>query len=140
MFGSTFTKAAHVPPRKALRFVTIEVASKVSENTRQVSGSEASGKLIAELIGTKDREHFVVLHLDGKNRVISVETVAIGTLNAALVHPREVWKGVYLANANAIVCGHNHPSGDLTPSAEDEQLLERLKKAGEVLVLPSSIF
>ncbi|MFO0983235.1 MAG: JAB domain-containing protein [Planctomycetota bacterium] len=81
----------------------------------------------------KDREHFVVLHLDGRNRVISVETVSVGTLNAALVHPREVWKGAYLANANAIVCGHNHPSGDLTPSFEDAQLLERLKKAGELL-------
>ena len=80
-----------------------------------------------------DREHFLMLALDGKNRVLGFEIVSIGTLTASLVHPREVYKAAILANAAAIVVAHNHPSGDPTPSAEDRAITQRLKQAGELL-------
>lgn len=83
-----------------------------------------------------DREHFVVLLLDAKSRCIGRHTVAIGHLTAALVHPRELFKVALLANAAAIVCVHNHPSGDPTPSREDFDLTRRLVKAGEILSIP----
>lgn len=83
-----------------------------------------------------DREHFVVLHLNTKNKVVSLEVIAVGTLSAVLVHPREVFKGALLANANAIALAHNHPSGDPTPSEGDTQLTQRLIAAGNMLDIP----
>jgi len=80
-----------------------------------------------------DREHFLMLALDGKNRVLGFEIVSIGTLTASLVHPREVFKAAILANAAAIIVAHNHPSGDPTPSGEDLAITQRLKQAGELL-------
>ena len=85
------------------------------------------------LLSGKDKEHFMILHLDSKNRVIKDEIISIGILNASLVHPREVFKSAIKESANAIVLVHNHPSGDYTPSQEDKEITERLFKAGEVL-------
>lgn len=81
----------------------------------------------------EDREHFVTLMLDVKNRVIGVHTVSIGTLNASLVSARDVFKAAILCNAASIVLGHNHPSGDVTPSPEDLHVTEILQKAGTLM-------
>lgn len=80
-----------------------------------------------------DREMFVVLLLDGKNRALGFNTVSVGSLTAALVHPREVFKPAILANAASVVLVHNHPSGDPEPSQEDRAITERLKHAGDLL-------
>jgi DNA repair protein RadC len=80
-----------------------------------------------------DREMFVCLYLDHKNRVDGVHVVSVGSLAASLVHPREVFKGAMLANAAAIIVLHNHPSGDPTPSLEDRTITARLRAAGEIL-------
>jgi len=80
-----------------------------------------------------DREKFIVLHLNAKNKITSLEVVSVGILNSSLVHPREVFKGAILANANAIICVHNHPSGDLEPSSNDLALTKRLSDAGKIL-------
>ncbi|MBU4502279.1 MAG: DNA repair protein RadC [Nanoarchaeota archaeon] len=85
-----------------------------------------------KLLGA-DKEHFMILHLDSKNRVIKDETVSIGTLNASLIHPREIFKSAIRESANAIILVHNHPSGDPTPSEEDEEITKRLFDAGELL-------
>jgi len=79
-----------------------------------------------------DREHFLVVGLDGKNRMLGVHTVSIGTLTASLVHPREVMKVLILANAAAFLLVHNHPSGDPTPSVEDLAITTRLKECAEL--------
>jgi DNA repair protein RadC len=80
-----------------------------------------------------DREQFLAVILDGRNQVIGFNLVAVGTLTAALVHPREVFKAAILTNAAAIILVHNHPSGDPEPSAEDKALTGRLKEAGEII-------
>ncbi len=80
-----------------------------------------------------DREVFLMLPLDGKNQVLGFHVVSIGSLTAALVHPREVFKLAILASAAAVILVHNHPSGDPEPSAEDKALTARLKQAGELL-------
>ncbi len=85
------------------------------------------------LLSGKDKEYFMILHLDSKNRVIKDEIISIGILNASLVHPREVFKSAIKESANAIVLVHNHPSGDAEPSKVDEDVTERLFEAGEVL-------
>jgi DNA repair protein RadC len=92
--------------------------------------------LLTPELASLDREHFVALHLDVKNRLISRETVSIGHLSAALVHPREVWKAALLANAASVAFVHNHPSGSTEPSREDLELTRRLYKAGEILGVP----
>jgi DNA repair protein RadC len=92
--------------------------------------------LVAPELLALDREQFVALHLDIKNRLISREIVSIGHLTAALVHPREVFKAAILANAAGIAFVHNHPSGDPEPSREDIDLTRRLVRAGELLGIP----
>lgn len=80
-----------------------------------------------------DREQFVVLILDGKNRILGFNVVSTGSLTSALVHPREVFKPAILGNAAAIILVHNHPSGDATPSAEDQAITARLKQVGDLI-------
>lgn len=80
-----------------------------------------------------DREVFLVLLLDGRNRLQGEVRVSEGTLTSALVHPREVFAPAVRAGAAAIILVHNHPSGDPTPSAEDAALTERMRQAGEII-------
>ena len=79
------------------------------------------------------KEQFVALHLDGKNRIICLDRVSVGSLNQSIVHPRELFKTACLSNAAAIILIHNHPTGDTTPSREDLNITRRLKEAGEIL-------
>lgn len=79
------------------------------------------------------KEHFITLHLDGKNRIIAMDRVSEGSLNQSIVHPREVFKTACLSSAASIIMIHNHPSGDPTPSQEDLQITRRLKEGGELL-------
>jgi proteasome lid subunit RPN8/RPN11 len=81
------------------------------------------------------KEVFICLHLDGKNRIICMDLVSIGTLNQSLVHTREFFKTACLSNAAAIICVHQHPSGDPGPSSEDISITRRLKEAIEIWVL-----
>ena len=99
----------------------------------KISSSLAAHSLLAEYLKDADREHFVVLLLDAQNQVIGLNTVAIGSLTAATVHPREVFKPAILANANAVMLCHNHPSGDLAPSEQDLTLTRLLVLAGQAL-------
>lgn len=116
-----------------LRLVSVEVEPRLAEPLRVAKGPDAAATEIARRIGRKDREHFVVLHLDTRHHIRGFETVSIGSLNAAIAHPREVFKAAILANAASIICGHNHPSGDPSPSDDDREIHARLRKAGEIL-------
>jgi DNA repair protein RadC len=71
--------------------------------------------------------------LSTKNTVNAIHTASIGSLSSAIVHPREVYKAAVLANASSIVLGHNHPSGDPTPSPEDIEVTKRLSNAGDLM-------
>lgn len=75
----------------------------------------------------------MILFLDSKNRVVKDETISIGTLNASIIHPREVFKSAIRESANSIILVHNHPSGDPKPSEEDMQITEKLFEAGKLL-------
>jgi len=89
--------------------------------------------LLRPLLEDADRELFVVLALDARNRPIGTNIVSMGSLSASLVHPREVFKFAILANANALILAHNHPSGDSEPSRDDTALTKRLQQAGEIM-------
>jgi DNA repair protein RadC len=80
-----------------------------------------------------DQERFVVACLDTKHRVQCVVIITIGTLDASLVHPREVFKPAFIEGSSAVVLSHNHPSGNTTPSREDREVTNRLTEAGKLL-------
>lgn len=98
-----------------------------------ISDAHDAVAVLRRYLEHEDREHFVTLMLDVKNQVIGIHTVSIGNLNSAIVSPREVFKAAILANAASIILGHNHPSGDTTPSPEDLQVTEVLCQAGKLL-------
>lgn len=79
------------------------------------------------------QEKFIVLFLNSKNIVIKKKTIFIGTLNASIVHPREIFSEAIKCASNAIIVLHNHPSGDTTPSNEDIKTTERLRECGQLL-------
>ncbi len=80
-----------------------------------------------------DRERFLALYLDTRHRVLALETVSVGSLNASLVHPREVFQPAVAMASAALVVAHNHPSGCAQPSADDIDLTARLDRCGELL-------
>jgi len=81
----------------------------------------------------KKKEHFLVLCLDTRNRLIGCRPVSIGSLDTSVVHPREVFKEAVSSSAASVIFVHNHPSGDPEPSTEDIELTRRLVKAGEII-------
>jgi DNA repair protein RadC len=81
----------------------------------------------------KKKEHFWVICLDTRNRLINWKPVSIGSLDTSIVHPREVFKEAVSSSAASVIFVHNHPSGDPEPSKEDVELTERLVKAGEII-------
>jgi DNA repair protein RadC len=80
-----------------------------------------------------DKEHFVLLTMNNKNRVNGFKVISTGSLTASLVHPREVWRAALGLCAAAVVFVHNHPSGEPAPSAEDQDITRRLKETGDML-------
>ena len=93
---------------------------------------EVVAEYLQKRIGGKNKEHFVMLYLDSRNKLI-IDDVSVGTLNASLVHPREVFAEAIKNKAASVIVAHNHPSGDLEPSQEDIDLTKRLVEAGELL-------
>ncbi len=80
-----------------------------------------------------EQEHFVCLYLNTKNQVIHKKTIFIGSLNSSIVHPREVFKEGIRRSAASLICFHNHPSGDPSPSSEDIDVTKRLVECGKIL-------
>ena len=89
--------------------------------------------LVAPQLRGLDREHFWALVLNTRNQLLRTVEVSVGSLNASIVHPRELFKEAVRVSAASVVVVHNHPSGDPTPSGADIQLTRRLVKAGDVL-------
>ncbi|OGY52359.1 MAG: hypothetical protein A3J59_03570 [Candidatus Buchananbacteria bacterium RIFCSPHIGHO2_02_FULL_56_16] len=89
----------------------------------------------AQLSDMRDlkKEHFVALYLNAKNQLVHKETISMGTLNANLVHPREVFEPALKHSAAQIIAAHNHPSGDPKPSEDDIELTKRLTDAGKMM-------
>ena len=85
--------------------------------------------------GDRKQEHFLSVSLNGANEVMSVRVVSMGLVNKAPVHPREVFADIIAERASAVIVAHNHPSGDLTPSAEDIKITKQLKEAAAILGL-----
>lgn len=122
-------------PAKRVNIVSIKLVKESSMlyKQRRVRSPQDSYELFRDYLGEVDREHFVVACLDTKNQPTNISTAHIGSLNASIVHPREVLKTAILSNAASIICCHPHPSGDPTPSPEDIEITERLAAACKIL-------
>ncbi|CAN5792350.1 hypothetical protein BH20GEM1_BH20GEM1_13790 [soil metagenome] len=83
-----------------------------------------------EFLADADREQFVVLCVNTRNDLLGYNVVSVGSVNASIVHPREVFKAAILLNAASIVIAHNHPSGDPAPSREDREVTRAISEAG----------
>jgi DNA repair protein RadC len=117
----------------ACREMGRRVGSARHDERPSVSTPEDVVRLCGPKLAGLDREHFSVLALNTKNRLIRMYEVSVGSLNATIVHPRELFKEAVRVSAASVVVVHNHPSGDPAPSGADIQLTRRLVKAGDVL-------
>jgi DNA repair protein RadC len=107
-----------------------------AEKGKPIQSPQEAFSSMQEKLRGKKREHFYVLCLDTRNRVNNKKQVSMGNLDSSIVHPREVFKDAISSLAAAVIFVHNHPSGDLEPSAEDINLTKRLVEAGELLGIP----
>ena len=103
------------------------------QNGKPLKSAKDVFQYASQKLAGNDKEYFMVLHLDTRNRVIKDELISIGSLNASVIHPREVFKSAIRESANSIILIHNHPSGDPEPSEEDIEITDILFKAGDLL-------
>ncbi|MCL6592496.1 MAG: DNA repair protein RadC [Alicyclobacillus sp.] len=109
------------------------IVRKPAQQRLQIRSAEDAAEYVMDRLRHLKKEHFIILHLDTKHRLISEEVVSVGSLDASIVHPREIFKSAVKRSASAILCVHNHPSGDPTPSPEDVAVTRRLCQAGVLL-------
>lgn len=102
-------------------------------STEKITSPEDVKKVIAKELATYDREVFAVLNLKTNGQPINLNICSVGTLDASVVSPREVFKSTILSNSAAFVAIHNHPSGSLNPSQEDKDVTKRLLSCSELL-------
>lgn len=100
---------------------------------RKISSPENAAKIMREFVGSSDREVFIVLSMNTKNEPTHIEKVSVGSLNASIIHPREVFKSAILSNAANIILGHNHPSGHPQPPYEDIEATKHLYEVGKLI-------
>lgn len=115
----------------------IELGSRINNvgdiKKLKISNTDDVYKYYKNKLANKKQEHFYCIYLDNQNNIIKDKLLFIGTLNYSPVHPREVFKESYISSANAIICIHNHPSGNIEPSKEDKMLTKRLQEIGMLL-------
>lgn len=109
------------------------LAQKEVEDRFTIRSPEDAANFLMQDMTALQQEHFVVLFLNTKNQVIHQKTIFIGSLNASIVHPREIFREAVKRSAASIICAHNHPSGVPTPSPEDIDVTNRLVEAGIII-------
>jgi len=98
-----------------------------------ITNPETVIKAVRASIKDKAKEHFKLIILDSRNKILTITNVSIGTLNANLTHPREIFKDAITHNAASVVLVHNHPSGDPEPSEDDLKITKQLTEAGKIM-------
>jgi DNA repair protein RadC len=127
-------RGAKVRPEQADRLLAaIELGRRVFDQAEPTFDSPEIVYCHSRDLATEHREHFAVILLNARYRYIRRELVSIGSLNASIVHPREVFRPAIRAAAAAVVLVHNHPSGDPAPSRDDIEITRRLVRAGELV-------
>ena len=117
---------------------TIELAKRINSELETIkniklTSSDLVFKYYKDRLGSKRQEYFYAVYLDNSKRIIKDKLLFIGTINYSLVHPREVFKEAYNNGASAIICVHNHPSGNVLPSKQDYDVTNNLISVGKIL-------
>ncbi len=94
----------------SLQMIKIDTLSYLK---RRITSPEDATDIMKSFIGNSDREHLILICMNSKNEPTHIQTLSIGSINQSIIHPREVFKTAILSNANSIMIGHNHPSGDV---------------------------
>lgn len=102
-------------------------------NGQKINNAQQVFECLKPKYGSAKKEHFLLLTIDTRRCLITQHTISIGTLNASLVHPREVFKPAIKDSAAGIILAHNHPSGDLKPSHNDDQVTTKIKQASKLI-------
>lgn len=131
-------KLKGIGPAKAVQLKAgIELGQRLAKarlpEAQVIRSPRDAADILMEQLRYLQKEHFVCLFLNTKNHIIAQETLSIGSLNSSIVHPREVFRAAIKCSSASVVCAHNHPSGDPTPSPEDIRMTERLCEAGEIV-------
>lgn len=108
-------------------------AMKVEIKHQKLNSSKMVFEYYSKKISDIKQEHFYVVYLDNAKNIISDKLLFIGTINYSIVHPREIFKEAYLLSASAIICVHNHPSGNVLPSKEDYKITSDIDSIGSLL-------
>lgn len=115
----------------------MELGYRMAKSLRPINGKATSsfviGSRFIEELKDEEQEHFIVLCLNTKNEIIARKTISIGTLDQAIVHPRDVFRFAIKSNAARIIAVHNHPSGNPEPSENDKTVTKRLIRSGDIL-------
>lgn len=132
------TQIRGIGPAKALQIQAgIELGRRIAQSklpeTMVIRSPRDVADLMTEDLRYLQKEHFVCLFLNTKNQVLAKETMSIGSLNASIVHPREVFRAAIKRSSASIICIHNHPSGNPTPSSDDIEITRRLIEAGSII-------
>ncbi len=133
------TQVPGIGPAKACQIVAAFELARRSEESfiarerADLSDPAAVARFVRPDIGARDKECFVTLYLDSRNRLLGRDEVSVGSLDTTLAHPREVFEKAVRARAASVVVCHNHPSGDPRPSDDDLRLTRRLVEAGKIL-------
>ncbi|MCA1025306.1 DNA repair protein RadC [Cytobacillus kochii] len=135
---SEITEVKGIGQAKAIQIMAaVEIGRRMANLTfderYSIRSPEDAANYVMNEMRFLSQEHFVCLYLNTKNQVLSKQTIFIGSLNASIVHPREVYKEAFRQSAASIICLHNHPSGDPTPSREDIDVTKRLTECGKII-------
>ncbi len=122
--------------KACLVLALIEFSKRINQKQREIIGERFINPEIVFLyyqnLKNLAQEHFYCLYLDNKKKIIKEKLLFVGTLNYSMVHPRDIFKEAFLLDAVSIICVHNHPSGDTTPSQRDIELTNNLIKISEL--------
>jgi DNA repair protein RadC len=116
---------------------SLDLAHRINKTQTQerfcVMSPDTAYEYIEPILRYEQVEKFLAIFMNTKNRIIAHEIISIGSLNATVVHPRELFNRAIAHRASSLIVAHNHPSGDPTPSREDIEITKRLKDAGEII-------
>ena len=118
---------------KLFQAVAERMAKEQIPEKLDLNSSQAIVEYLQKAIGREQKEHLVVFYLDSQGCLIESKTIAVGILNAAIVHPREVFEPAVSFHAAGIIIAHNHPSGSAEPSSEDREITKQLVETGRIL-------
>lgn len=125
------------PSKASIVLASIELGKRINNEystiiNQKMNTPEIIFKHYDHLLKDKKQEHFYVVYLDNQKKLIEEKLLFMGTINRSLIHPQNIFKEAYLLDATAIICVHNHPSGNVTPSNEDIKITKQLVEIGHL--------